>query len=73
MDKIMSGRVDEPVIRKIGMLAEKLYRKWNPRHGTHVNDVILAATAIQNGGRIYTLNIKQYPMPEVVAQKAWSS
>jgi len=36
-----------------------------------VNDAILAATVIQTGGRIYTLNIKHFPMPEINVQKAW--
>jgi len=30
-----------------------------------VNDAILVATTMQTGGRIYTLNIKHYPMSEV--------
>ncbi len=61
----------KPVDQKIIDSAGVLYRKWQPSHGIDVNDAILAATAIQTGGRIFTLNIKHYPMPEVNVQKAW--
>ena len=61
----------EPVDREIVDAAGVLYRKWQPSHGIDVNDAILAATSIQTGGRIFTLNIKHYPMPEVNVQRAW--
>ena len=61
----------EPVDQKIIDAAGVLYRKWQPSHGIDVNDAILAATSIRTGGRIFTLNIKHYPMPEVNVQKAW--
>ena len=60
-----------PVDQRIIDLAGTLYRKWHPRNGTDINDAILAATAIQTGGKIYTLNKKHYPMPEVIVQRAW--
>jgi predicted nucleic acid-binding protein len=56
MDKIMSPRMDEAVVHRVG---------------TDVNDAILAATAIQNGGCIYTLNTRHYPMQEVTVKRAW--
>jgi len=59
--------VDQQIIDKAG----EFYRKWNPRSGTDVNDAILAATVLQTGGKIYTLNSKHYPMPEVTVQLAW--
>jgi hypothetical protein len=61
----------EPVDQKLVDAAGVLYRRWQPSHGIDVNDAMLAAAAIQNGGRIFTLNIKYYPMPEVNVQKAW--
>ncbi|MCI5161948.1 MAG: type II toxin-antitoxin system VapC family toxin [Candidatus Electrothrix sp. AX5] len=61
----------EPVDQEIIDAAGILYRKWQPSHGIDVNDAILAATSIRTGGRIFTLNIKHYPMPEVNVQKAW--
>jgi len=60
-----------PVDQQIIDTAGEFYRKWNPRMGTDVNDAILAATVIQTGGRIYTLNSKHYQMPEVSVQRAW--
>lgn len=61
----------EPVDQKVVDAAGVLYRKWYPSHGIDVNDAMLAATAMQTGGRIYTLNVKHYPMPEFNTQKAW--
>ena len=60
-----------PVDQRIIDRAAELYRKWNPSHGTDINDAILAATAIQTGGIIYTLNDKHYPMPEIIVKRAW--
>ena len=53
--------------------AGELYRKWNPHHGIDINDAILAATVMQTNGRIYTLNVKHYPMPDVIVQQAWKA
>ncbi len=62
-----------PVDQQITDKAGELYRRWNPRNGTDVNDALLAATAMQAGGKIYTLNSKHYPMSEVVVQRAWKT
>ena len=62
-----------PVDQQIIDTAGEFYRKWNPRSGIDVNDAILAATVLQTGGRIYTLNSKHYPMPEVNVQRAWKA
>ena len=51
--------------------AAALYRRWHPSHGIDINDAILAATAIQARGYIFCLNIKHYPMQEVLVKKAW--
>ena len=61
----------ESVDQKIVDVAGEFYRKWNPSYGIDVNDAILAATVLQTGGRVYTLNTKHYPMPEVNVQRAW--
>lgn len=50
-------------------LGGRLYRQWNPSHGTDINDALLAATAMQTGGKIYCLNKKHYPMPEIMVEK----
>jgi len=59
--------VDETTIDRAGAL----YRRWNASHGVDPNDAILAATAIVTNGRIFTLNRKHYPMPEVSVERAW--
>ncbi len=48
-----------------------LYRKWHPSHGIDVNDALLAATALETGGRIFCLNVRHYPMPGVLVERAW--
>ena len=65
--QFQTASVDQLIIDK----AEEIYRKWNPRNGTDVNDAILAATVLQTGGIIYTLNSKHFPMPEVTIQRGW--
>lgn len=67
LSQFQTAPVDQWIIDKAG----EFYRKWNPRNGTDVNDAILAATAMQAGGKIYTLNVKHYPMSEVVVHRAW--
>ena len=67
LSQFQTAPVDQWIIDKAG----EFYRKWNPRNGTDVNDAILAATATQAGGKIYTLNVKHYPMSEVVVNRAW--
>ncbi|WP_024336603.1 PIN domain-containing protein [Desulfotignum balticum] len=67
LSQIKTRSVDQEIVDNAAIL----YRKWNPSHGIDVNDAILAATVIQTGGRIYTLNIKHFPMPGINVQKAW--
>ena len=67
--QFQTASVDQQIIDKAG----EFYRKWNPRSGTDVNDAILAATVLQTGGKIYTLNSKHYPMPEITVQRAWGT
>ena len=67
--QFQTASVDQQIIDKAG----ELYREWNPRNGTDVNDAILAATVLKTGGKIYSLNSKHYPMPEVAVQRAWKA
>ena len=67
--QFQTASVDQQIIDKAG----EFYRRWNPRSGTDVNDAILAATVLQTGGKIYTLNSKHYPMPEITVQRAWGA
>ena len=67
LSEFKTAIVDQAIVDTAG----ELYRKWNPSHGIDVNDAILAGTAIQIPGTIYTLNIKHYPMPGLMVKKAW--
>lgn len=60
-----------PVDQRIVDRAGAFYRRWNPSHGLGVNDALLAATAGETGGKIFTLNTRHYPMPDVVVEKGW--
>lgn len=67
LSQFQTASVNQQIVDKAG----ELYRRWNPRSGTDVNDAILAATVLQTGGKIYTLNTRHYQIPEVVVQRAW--
>lgn len=67
----LSQFTTESVDQKIVDIAGTLYRKWNPSHGIDANDAILAATVMQTGGCIFTLNSKHFPMPELNIRKGW--
>ena len=69
LTQFQTAPVNQQIIDKAG----EFYRKWHPSNGTDVNDTILAATALKVGGRIYTLNAKHYPMPEITIQRAWKT
>ena len=58
---------DQEIIDTAGIL----YRKWHPSHGVDIHDAILAATVMQTGGKIYTINQKHYPMPDIIVQQPW--
>ena len=62
-----TASVDADIVDQAGLL----FRKWNPSHGIDVNDALLAAIAMATGGKIYTLNKKHYPMPDVLVEKGW--
>jgi len=68
LSQFKTAPVDQSIVDSAGVL----YRRWHPGHGIDVNDAILAATAILTGGRIFCLNTKHYPMPDVLVKKAWS-
>jgi predicted nucleic acid-binding protein len=69
LSQFQTAPVDQWIIDKAG----DLYRRWNPRNGTDINDAILAATAMKAGGKIYTLKTKHYVMPELVVQQGWKA
>ena len=60
-----------PVNQDVVDAASVLYRRWRPSHGLGINDAILAATVMQTGGQVFSLNKKHYPMPDLIVKKAW--
>lgn len=60
-----------PVTKEVVDRAAVLFRRWNPSRGTDVNDAILAATVIRAGGKLYTQNIRHFPMPELDVELGW--
>ncbi len=67
----LSNFKTSPVSEKVIDKAGELYRAWNPSHGIDINDAILAATVQETGGIIFCQNIKHYPMPDILVQRAW--
>ena len=65
LSQFKTAVVDQAIVDSGGML----YRKWHPAHGLDINDALLAATVMQTGGKIYCLNKKHYPMPEIIVEK----
>jgi len=59
------------VTQRIVDQAADFFQRWHSSQAIDINDAILAATALETGGMIYTLNRKHFPMPEVAVQKAW--
>jgi len=67
LSQFQTAAVDRSIVDTAG----RLFRKWHPSHNIDINDALLAATALETGGHIFTLNKKHYPMPEVIVRKAW--
>ena len=67
LSQFKTAQIDQTIVDTAG----ELYRKWHPSHGIDVNDAMLSATSMLTGGRIFCLNVKHYPMPEVLVKKAW--
>ncbi len=67
MSQFRTASVDQTIVD----IAGALYRKWNPTHGIDINNAFLAATAMNTGGRVFSLDTKHYPMEDVLVTKAW--
>jgi predicted nucleic acid-binding protein len=67
LSRFKTARVTQDVVDDGG----EIYRKYHPTHGIDVNDAILAATVAATGGNLYTLNVKHYPMPDIVVVRGW--
>lgn len=67
LSQFKTAAVDQILVDYAG----QIFRKWHASHGVDANDAFLAATVMQSGGILYSLNIKHYPMPEIVVKKPW--
>ena len=67
LSQFKTAPVDQGIVDRAGLL----YRAWHASHGIDANDALLAATAMHTGGRIFCLNVKHYPMSDVLVKKAW--
>jgi len=67
----LSGFKIHPLTQEIVDRGAALFRLWNSTHGTSINDAVLAATVELTGGHIYTQNVKNFPMPEIIKTKGW--
>jgi len=65
LSQFKTAEIDQTIVD----LGGKIYRQWHPSHGVDVNDALLAALAMNTGGKIFCLNKKHYPMPEVIVEK----
>ena len=66
LSQFKTATVDQSIVDQAG----QLYREWNPSHGVDINDAILAATVRTTGGKIYCLNVKDYPFKDISVQRA---
>jgi hypothetical protein len=52
----------EPITGKIAVRGGYLKREYGPSHGISLADALIAATALEKGYEVATLNVKHYPM-----------
>ena len=71
IDEVLSNLKCIEINQEVIDLGAKLFKKWNPSRGIDINDAILAATVELNGGIIYTLNTKHFPMENISIKKAY--
>jgi hypothetical protein len=67
LSRFKTASVTQPIVDR----GAELYRRWHPSCQLDVNDAILAATVLETGGTIYTLNVKHYPMPDLAVIRGW--
>lgn len=55
-----------PITERIARKGGLLRRDFGPRHGTGLADAIVAATAQESKARLFTFNLRHYPMLDLV-------
>ena len=59
-DLLLSQFKTASIDQRIVDSAAKLYWKWRPGHKLDMHDVLLAATVMETGGTVFTLNKKHF-------------
>jgi predicted nucleic acid-binding protein len=67
LSQFKTATIDQRIVDS----AAKLYRDWRPSHKLDMHDALLAATVMETGGTVFTLNKKRFPMPDIVVKQAW--
>lgn len=65
IEALLSGFLTVPVDSDIARQAGRYRREFGQSHGVLLPDALIAATALQQGQTLYTLNRKHYPMAEL--------
>ena len=67
LSQFKTAPIDAETVDRGGVL----YRRWHPSHGIDVNDALLAATVLKTGGKLYCLDTRHYPMPDLIVERPW--
>lgn len=66
---VVEGLLDKlsvlPLDSEIARTGGRFRREHGRSHGVLLPDALIAATVVNHGGILYTLNRKHYPMPEL--------
>lgn len=65
LELFLSGFDKIEVTDTIAGTAGKYLNQYRKSHGINMADAIIAATAQHAGSKLYTINIKHYPMEEI--------
>ena len=72
-EAFLSGRGEVLIDATTGRRAGAYLARYAKSHGIEVADALIAATAVSAGLRLWTLNRRDYPMPDVTFYDASSA
>ncbi|MEM6560906.1 MAG: type II toxin-antitoxin system VapC family toxin [Planctomycetota bacterium] len=62
LENLLRGMVHLDIDTEAALDGGLLKRRWQPSHGTGIEDALIAATALQHDLTLVTLNGKHFPM-----------
>ncbi len=71
LELFLSGFEQIEVSNSIAEAAGKYMNQFRKSHGVNIADAIIAATAKETEASLYTLNIKHYPMTDIIISKPY--